>query len=608
MDKKIVIAIVLSVIIWLGYFWIFPPPKQENIDKGKADAKEQVKTKEVNSKITDTQQVKKNIKNVEALLQKQGRKKAGLTGFEIDEIWLKKNQIPGQSAITMETDMYQVRFLSAGAQVDSFRYKKYKEKDGKPVELVIQSKHYHAPKSWPFAFDLKTTDDSFLSEAKFMDSLPFVLKRSEEKNSTVMTAAIQGRLDGSLVLLEKIFRFQKDKNYFELELRISNLDKKNFVGPFENATLQIGHLVGPDIDLEDPYNPMKFGYQAAGNFHTLDKQGGFFSDKPPALTKAPETNIQMAALHSRYFLLSVVPMQPFRKIWGDTRPATAFQLGGFLSKVELSPGEVYQNRFFVYAGEKEKDILQSFVADISKAGYKGEGLADALKETIDVHWSIEIVRDLLVKLLLLLNSLFHNYGLSIIAFAIITKLIFWPLNQKSADSMKKMSDLAPQMKDLREKYKDNPAEMNKRTMELYRKNKVNPASGCLPILIQLPFFIALYSALSNSAILWNAPFYGWIQDLSIPDTVGHLPQQLGGISINILPIIMIITQFFQQKLTTPTTADPNQKRMMYLMPVLLIFIFWQMPSGLVLYWSVQNVLAIGQQVYTNHKGKKLANA
>ena len=166
--------------------------------------------------------------------------------------------------------------------------------------------------------------------------------------------------------------------------------------------------------------------------------------------------------------------------------------------------------------------------------------------------------------------------------------------------MKKMAELGPKMNELKTKFKDKPEQLQKATMELYKSAGVNPLSGCLPLIIQMPFFFALYSALSNSLDMWQSPFFFWIKDLSMPDTVGHIM----GISINILPILMTVTTYFQQKLTTVDTGNQSQKIMMMLMPLMFIWIFWSMPSGLVLYWIIQNTLQIAHQLYIMRKPPK----
>ena len=210
----------------------------------------------------------------------------------------------------------------------------------------------------------------------------------------------------------------------------------------------------------------------------------------------------------------------------------------------------------------------------------------------------------IVWILKKLHVVIPNYGWCIIIFGILFKAIFYPLNQKQADSMKKMQELSPQIKVINEKYEKDPALKQQKIMELYKKNGTNPMGGCLPMLVQIPIFIALYTAFSDTIDLWKSPFL-WVTDLSEPDTIWTTPALLGvsGIALNVLPLIMVGTQVVQTKMTSVTT-DPNQKTMMYLMPLIMLYFFWTMPSGVTLYWTIQNVLSIVQQTVTNKLGKK----
>ena len=193
-------------------------------------------------------------------------------------------------------------------------------------------------------------------------------------------------------------------------------------------------------------------------------------------------------------------------------------------------------------------------------------------------------------------NLTGNYGWTIIIIASLFKLLTFPLNQMQAKSMKRMSILKPEMERINEKYADNPQEKQKKVMELYKKHNINPAKGCLPLLIQMPVFIALYSAFSESIELWNSPFVLWMTDLSSPDTIYVLNFLfIQDFNLNILPLLMVGSQILQQKLTT-ATMDPQQQTMMYMMPFIMLFFFWSMPSGVTLYWTVQNMLAIVWQL------------
>jgi len=212
-------------------------------------------------------------------------------------------------------------------------------------------------------------------------------------------------------------------------------------------------------------------------------------------------------------------------------------------------------------------------------------------------------------------SLTKNYGVSIILMTIVIKIILHPLTFKSFQSMRKMSALQPKMTEIRSKYKNNSQQMNKEISALYKKEKVNPMGGCLPMILQLPIFYALYALLSSMIELRNASFL-WIKDLSLPDTVATvktalplLGYRLGGqgfTDINILPFVMTGTTLLQSKLTSGDQSNQQGKMMMYLFPLIFFFIFWNMPSGLVLYWTVKNILTIGQQYFIDYRMKKAA--
>jgi YidC/Oxa1 family membrane protein insertase len=173
--------------------------------------------------------------------------------------------------------------------------------------------------------------------------------------------------------------------------------------------------------------------------------------------------------------------------------------------------------------------------------------------------------------------------------------------------MKKMQELQPRIAEVREKYKKDPQKMQKEMMDLYKKYKVNPVSGCLPMILQIPVFFALYKILLIAIELRGAPFMLWIKDLSAPDTLfGHMPSWLpliGGFAVGPLPILMGATMLIQQKMT-PTTMDPAQNKMMMFMPIIFTFMFLNFASGLVLYWLMNNVLSIAQQFYVNRKLKR----
>jgi YidC/Oxa1 family membrane protein insertase len=200
------------------------------------------------------------------------------------------------------------------------------------------------------------------------------------------------------------------------------------------------------------------------------------------------------------------------------------------------------------------------------------------------------------------NTVTGSYGIDIILLTVLIKLLTAPLTHKSFVSMKQMQKLQPQMARLQEKFKDDREKLNKEIMELYRRNKVNPLGGCLPMVLQIPIFIGLYNALLTPIELRHAPFM-WIKDLSRPDWES-LPLTVAGWSfgVPILTLLMGASMFIQQWMT-PSAGDPNQRRMMLLMPIVFTAMFINFPSGLTIYWLVNNILSIGQQYLVNRMSR-----
>ncbi len=244
--------------------------------------------------------------------------------------------------------------------------------------------------------------------------------------------------------------------------------------------------------------------------------------------------------------------------------------------VTIRPGDVLEHRMRYYAGPKKFSILR-------RIGMKQEEVMEF------GMWSP--VCKFLLTVLNFTHTLIPNYGVAIIILTILIRILFWPLTHKSTESMKKMQALQPLMTEIRQKYKDNPKKMQAETMELYRKNKVNPMGGCLPMVIQIPVFIALFVVLRSAIEMRFAEFL-WIRDLSEPERLlaGLLP-----IPLNILPIIMAVTMAWQQKLM-PTADSSQQRIMLVFMPIMMLVMFYMMPSALVLYWTTNQCIMIAQQL------------
>lgn len=279
---------------------------------------------------------------------------------------------------------------------------------------------------------------------------------------------------------------------------------------------------------------------------------------------------------------------------GATAPAEFAEIGVRASLPDLAPGQSWEGRVATYMGPKEFERLKSLGVGLEKSIYFGGFPIPQAYGGLPMEW-------LAVPILWVMHLFYAyigNYGVAIILLTVITKVLFFPLTIKSMTSMKAMQALQPQINALRSKFKSDPQRLQQETMALYRTHKVNPLGGCLPMVVQIPIFYALYVALSVSVELQNQPFicFGRIfgVDLWICDLASHDPTY-------VLPLLMGASMFIQQKMT-PVMGDPRQARMMLFMPVVFTFMFLNLPAGLVLYWTLSNVFQIAQQKYMERIG------
>lgn len=297
----------------------------------------------------------------------------------------------------------------------------------------------------------------------------------------------------------------------------------------------------------------------------------------------------------KYWLVAIIPDQKnsvktrfSHSIRNNTNKYQVDYLG---SAFEISPGNTQSYTNHLFAGAKKVNLLDQYAKEYD---------IKHLDLAVDFGWFYFLTKPFFLCLKWI-NSIVGNFGISILIFTVLIKLVFFPLANKSYNSMSKMRLLQPEMLKIRETYKDDRLKMNQAMMDLYKKEKVNPASGCLPILIQIPVFFALYKVLFVTIEMRHAPFYGWIQDLSAPDPTsfvnlfGLLPfQSPEFLQIGIWPMIMGLTMYLQQKLN-PQPTDPVQAKVFMFMPFIFTILLASFPAGLVIYWAWNNILSIAQQ-------------
>ncbi|MDD5567802.1 MAG: membrane protein insertase YidC [Candidatus Omnitrophica bacterium] len=370
----------------------------------------------------------------------------------------------------------------------------------------------------------------------------------------------------------KSFIFPKSSYLMELQITIENLSPSALsIKP--SLVLGVLNFSGNNVQsrYQDIYvvNPEKSLHLSVAKKYRGDKT-------------------KILGLRDQYFCLIAEPVKKDYSSFVDRLDNSESKVGLYSDNIVIPAKGQIGHLFNVYIGPQDLKLLNSINSNWAGIIYYG---------------TFDFISQLLLQALEFLYSLFHNWGWAIVVLSILVYFILYPLSVKQMRSMKEMQAIQPKVEELRKLYKDNPQKMNKEIMELYRLHKVNPLGGCLPLLLQMPIFFALYNALMRSVVLKGAKFL-WIKDLSEPDRLFALPVSLPmlGNEFNILPIIMALGMFFQQRLTTTSASGASaeqQKMMLIIMPIIFGIIFYRMPSGLVLYWLTNSVLMLVFQLRMN---------
>ncbi|NWF51855.1 MAG: membrane protein insertase YidC [Nitrospirae bacterium] len=455
--------------------------------------------------------------------------------------------------IKIETDLYSAIFTTKGGTLKYYEIKKYKDKEGKNI-ILLKTEGLIPPLA------IGTQDNfNFVDADFYTGSKDIILTKDKISDSLVFEYS------------DKNFSLRRTYIFYNDDYRI---DVKDEVSGLVDYWITIGSDFGIHDEKQDAVH--------TGPVLLKETDRIEFDKKKLKEAKTYSGGLKWIAQEDKYFFASLVPLTVMEeaKVWKkDESPIIAFR------------GKPDINRFILYAGPKEYERLKAL-----KLG---------LEHIIDFGF-FSIIAVPLFWILKLFYKFLGNYGWAIVFITLIVRIPFIPLINKSQKAMKKMQEIQPKMAEIREKFKKDPQRMQQEMMVLYKKYKVNPVSGCLPIILQIPIFFALYKILLISIELRGAPFMLWLKDLSAPDTLfGHIPAWfplIGGFAVGPLPILMGITMVVQQKMT-PTSMDPTQNKIMMIMPIVFTFIFLNFASGLVLYWLMNNVFSIIQQFYVNKKLK-----
>ncbi len=552
METRAILAFILSMLVFVGWNYIIaPPPGQDTV--------------EYRSNLNET----------------QGRAPtsppAGKTGkMEIPSIPKPSSPEPlflaqpsdlgvkspfdssaqtGKVAkdITVTLKNSKLVFTTAGAGIKSFLSFKYTNQKGGPLEL-IQTSEENIP-SPQISLDDKNL--TVFAGRSIYEASAEELVLTEFNPTGKLTFSLKDP-SGLEVVKEYSFRFDSYKIDCAVSMRYGS-------HPLRSLRFTWNDGISSGKDEKDFY-----AYEGPTTLVGLEREEDSDDDIAEEGPVRHIGDLKWTAYQNKYFAVAMIPMEKnvaARIERGRNNIATI----GLEYGLDSFP---FQKEFSIYLGPKEMDQLES-LKDFS------------LDRLIDYGWFGNKVGFLVKPLFHFLQyfySLTGNYGWSIIFLTMIIKIVFFPLSYKSFKSMKNMQKLQPEIKILQERYKDDKQMLSKEMMRIYRENKVNPLGGCLPMVLQIPVFISLYHVLLISIELRNAPFIMWIMDLSEKDPY------------YVTPVLMGASMFLQQKMT-PSVGDPAQQKIMMLLPIVFTFLFLNFPSGLVIYWLVNNVLTIGQQYY-----------
>jgi YidC/Oxa1 family membrane protein insertase len=474
--------------------------------------------------------------------------------------------------ITVDTPFYQAQLSEEGGGVTSFILKKYREKVAKdsPLQELIPRKDSVETVLLGFAGkSLPGLDNAVFSASLNADTVNI---QDAAQEITFAWKSDEG------VVVEKTYTFSPDSYLIGLDVTIKNgsdrsIQDKLFVAlnsPAPTDKRMYG-FEGPSALINEKLEEIKIKDITEKNTYT--------------------GKVTWIAVQDRYFMMSVIPDQveaeaSMRLFLKEDNLLEAQYLN---PAGDIRPGTQHTYQYSLFFGPKSMKILKKAGHDLGKA--------------LNFGWFTVLAKPC-VWLMNRLYSVIPNYGIAIIILTLLIKIVLWPLGSKSYKSMSEMKKIQPLMKEIREKYKNDKKKMNEEVMGLYRTYKINPLGGCLPMVVQLPVFFALYRMLYQSIELRHAPFFLWIDDLSAPDRLFNfsfsIPFMEPPYGIPVLTIIMGATMLLQQKMSPPM-GDPTQAKMMMFMPLIFTFIFINFSSGLVLYWLVNNILSISQQYYIQKK-------
>ncbi|MBZ0203218.1 MAG: membrane protein insertase YidC [Ignavibacteria bacterium] len=580
MDRNSIIGFVLIGVILIGWLYFqnknAPPVKPED----KKQTEQQIPKDSVKTQPVDT--VKKKVTTLDT----------GKTNQPVSDKYgslFGKFEKGDDKIIIVETDKFHAEFSTKGGSLIKYEVKGFKTWDGFPVQLL------QLEKGGQLNLLFNSTEGKLINTKELYFNTAYnTWERVNVRGNSEYKIVFEMPVDSNGAKITKTYTIKNDSYMFGVEINLDNSSK--FISNFEYQLAWENSLKLTEYRSDGEGGHANAFAESGGELEVLDVTS---KDEP----LKSDLNGQTSWVSSRikYFTVFLIPEG--RKADGSYITGTYSELpqNGFEKdysialKMSIKNDKSEKNRFNVYLGPVDYEILKGY----------NMNLQSTMRFSLDFLVR-PIAQYAILPFFLFLHKFISNWGIVIIIFSIVMKVVLTPFTRYQMKSMKKMGELQPKMTAMREKYKDDPQKQQQMLMKLYKEEKINPAGGCLPMLLQLPILYALFGVFSSTIELRQAYFGLWIHDLAVPDVILQLPFKIPLFGVDYLSglaLLMGITMFIQQKMTV---KDPKQMAMVYIMPIMLTFLFTTLPAGLNLYYFMFNLLSIIEQYFVQKKGKKEA--
>jgi YidC/Oxa1 family membrane protein insertase len=583
MDKNVVLAVVLSFLVIMGFSFL--------------------QVKMADDKKDNTTETVENIPqdgaNIETEVSSREISGTDLSINNDFSVFVSEETAPAmEQIITLNTDLYEIKFSTLGGVVSSLQLNDHVGENGEKVNMVF-----------PITKDRSAFEISFGENISQPIRDPFYFEKVGEYEYNFYQTFVMNYSDGTssapFTIIKK-YRFVPNEYMMELEVEMENSVNEYIPLNYEGTsyTLTYGPQIGPDFEKLD------------GRYYFRQFQT-YKNEELSLLNRGTKKNqyvvddyVNWASISGKYFTIAAITDSTKYKIIFDNREVGENDKDtSYLSLARPTIGSSKNSDVYrFYIGPKDKRVLALYNNSIDNSynfsNLKLDELSASSGVLAPIQWLLKLIIEMVYKVI-------PNYGIAIIIMTILIKIVLFPVTHKSYESTAKMQEIQPLVKDIQEKYKDDPQKLNAEMGKVYKEQGVSPLGGCLPMLLQMPILFAVYGMLNRYFDLRGAVFIpGWINDLSAPEALWNfapvtIPFNIGS-ELRLLPIIYVATQLLSMKFTQssqPSQSGSQQKIMMYGMPAMFFFVLYNVPSGLLIYWITMNASTTLQQVYITRKKK-----